>query len=181
VADREVVCEKDDAGGVGVGEADRARVAEGHDGIFDFRFPIFDLIRWDDQERNCRRAERDRGAAGVEGRDPFKVRAYQAGARVVESLEQAELERLIAGRRTGDDQGIGRRWRRKSASCKRRGSWDFSKNCRRRWRRGWWSCWKFEPRTKKIKVLFEKLGVASIADLTAACRDGRVRRSRGLA
>ena len=30
----------------------------------------------------------------LKGENPFKVRAYQAGARVLESLEQAELERL---------------------------------------------------------------------------------------
>lgn len=43
VADREVVGEEDDAGGVGVGEADGAGVAERHGEIFEFRFWNFDL------------------------------------------------------------------------------------------------------------------------------------------
>ena len=43
VADGEVVGEEDDAGGIGVGEADGAGVAERHGAIFEFRFRNFDL------------------------------------------------------------------------------------------------------------------------------------------
>lgn len=43
VADREVVGEEDNAGGIGVGEANGAVVAERHGKIFEFRFGIFDL------------------------------------------------------------------------------------------------------------------------------------------
>lgn len=43
VADREVVGEEDDAGGIGVGEANGAGVAERHGEIFEFRFWNFDL------------------------------------------------------------------------------------------------------------------------------------------
>lgn len=43
VTDREVVGEEDDAGGVGVGEANGAGVAERHEEIFEFRFGNFDL------------------------------------------------------------------------------------------------------------------------------------------
>ena len=32
----------------------------------------------------------------LKGENPFKVRAYQAGARVLESLEEQELTRLVA-------------------------------------------------------------------------------------
>ena len=45
VTDGERAGEVDDAGGVGVGEADGAGVDERHSGILSFRFWIFDFIR----------------------------------------------------------------------------------------------------------------------------------------
>jgi DNA polymerase (family 10) len=43
----------------------------------------------------------------LKGENPFKVRAYRAGARVLESVEEAELGRLVAEENLRSVPGIG--------------------------------------------------------------------------
>ena len=43
------------------------------------------------------------------GENPFKVRAYQSGARTLESLEE-DLDVLIEEDRLGEVKGIGKAW-----------------------------------------------------------------------
>ena len=43
----------------------------------------------------------------LKGENPFKVRAYQAGARVLEAIEEAELARLITADELQSMKGIG--------------------------------------------------------------------------
>src|SRR3954468_24708306 len=43
----------------------------------------------------------------LKGENPFKVRAYQSGARALESLEEAELARLVAAEEIQSVKGIG--------------------------------------------------------------------------
>ena len=43
----------------------------------------------------------------LKGENPFKVRAYQSGARVLEALEETELARLIAADELESVKGIG--------------------------------------------------------------------------
>jgi DNA polymerase (family X) len=43
----------------------------------------------------------------LKGENPFKTRAYQAGARVLESLEQAEFEKLMREDNLKSVKGIG--------------------------------------------------------------------------
>ena len=42
----------------------------------------------------------------LKGENPFKVRAYQTGARVIETIEEAELARLVAEGKLDTVKGI---------------------------------------------------------------------------
>jgi len=56
----------------------------------------------------------------------FKVRAYHAGARALETLEE-DLDTVIAEGRLQGIKGIVRHWRRRSPNCRRPAGWNFSK------------------------------------------------------
>ena len=43
----------------------------------------------------------------LQGENPFKIRAYQTGARALETMEEAELARLIAAGELESVKGIG--------------------------------------------------------------------------
>jgi DNA polymerase (family 10) len=111
----------------------------------------------------------------LKGENPFKVRAYQTGARVVESFEQAELERLIAGGELQTVKGIGEALGKKITELQATGKLEFFENLKASVAPGLVELLEIPGLgPKKIKVLFEKLGVADIASLTQACCDGRV-------
>lgn len=111
----------------------------------------------------------------LKGENPFKVRAYQSGARVVESFEQAELERLIAAGELESVKGIGEALAKKITELQTTGKLEFFEKLKASVAPGLVELLEIPSLgPKKIKVLHEKLGVASIADLTAACADGRV-------
>ena len=111
----------------------------------------------------------------LKGENPFKVRAYQTGARVVESLEEAELARLVAANELLTVRGIGDALAQKVAELYQTGRLEFFEKLKASIEPGMVELLEIPSLgPKKIKVLFEKLGVTSIAALTAACADGRV-------
>ena len=111
----------------------------------------------------------------LKGENPFKVRAYQAGARVLESLEQAELERLIAADELDTVKGIGDALAQKITELHTTGTLKFFENLKASIAPGLVELLEIPGLgPKKIKALHDKLGVASIAALVEACTDGRV-------
>ncbi|HYD85449.1 MAG TPA: DNA polymerase/3'-5' exonuclease PolX [Opitutus sp.] len=111
----------------------------------------------------------------LKGENPFKVRAYQSGARVVESLEQAELERLIAANELQTVKGIGDALGQKISELQTTGKLEFYERLKASVAPGLVELLEIPSLgPKKIKVLFETLGVADIASLTQACADGKV-------
>jgi DNA polymerase (family 10) len=111
----------------------------------------------------------------LKGENPFKVRAYQAGARVLESLEEAELSRLIAADELLTVKGIGDALAKKIAELHTTGRLQFFETLKASVEPGLVELLEIPSLgPKKIKTLFEKLGVNSIASLAAACADGRV-------
>jgi DNA polymerase (family X) len=111
----------------------------------------------------------------LRGENPFKIRAYQTGARTLEGLEAADLERLVAAGELGTVKGFGEALVNKIATLHATGCLEFHEKLRASVPPG-----LLELLTvpglgpKKIKVLHEKLGVDSPAALEAACRAGRV-------
>ena len=111
----------------------------------------------------------------LKGENPFKVRAYQAGARVLESLEEAELARLLSSDELLTVKGIGAALAQKITELHQTGKLGFHENLKASVQPGLVELLEIPSLgPKKIKVLFDTLGVSSIATLSAACTDGRV-------
>jgi DNA polymerase (family X) len=111
----------------------------------------------------------------LKGENPFKTRAYQAGARVLESLEQAEFEKLMREDNLKSVKGIGDALAQKIGELHATGRLEFFEKLKA----------SIEPGLvemldvpglgpKKIIAIHKQLGIATIADLAAACTDGRV-------
>ncbi len=111
----------------------------------------------------------------LKGENPFKVRAYQAGARVVESLEEAELRRLIAAEELESVKGIGGALAQKITELATTGRLAFFEDLKASIAPGLVEMLQIPGLgPKKIKALHEKLGIGDIAGLAQACAEGRV-------
>ncbi len=111
----------------------------------------------------------------LKGENPFKTRAYQAGARALEAIEDDELATLIREERLKSVKGIGDALAQKIGELHATGKLEFFEKLKA----------SIEPGLiemldvpglgpKKIRALNEKLGLVSLAELAAACSDGRV-------
>jgi DNA polymerase (family 10) len=111
----------------------------------------------------------------LKGENPFKVRAYQSGARVLQSLEEAELARLVAANELLSVKGIGEALAKKISELHRTGRLEFHEKLKASVAPGLVELLEIPSLgPKKIKVLHDKLGVVDLAGLAAACADGRV-------
>lgn len=111
----------------------------------------------------------------LKGENPFKVRAYQAGARAVEALEEAELERLVETGELATVKGFGEALVQKITELHTTGRLEFHQNLTASIAPGMVEMLEIPGLgPKKIKALHDKLGVVGIAALTEACAAGRV-------
>jgi DNA polymerase (family 10) len=111
----------------------------------------------------------------LKGENPFKVRAYQSGARVLESLEDAELIRLIEADELISVKGIGAALAQKITELHQTGRLEFFEKLKATVEPGLVELLEIPSLgPKKIKALYDQLVVKSIADLSAAIADGRV-------
>ncbi|MBX3750766.1 MAG: histidinol-phosphatase [Opitutaceae bacterium] len=111
----------------------------------------------------------------LKGENPFKIRAYQAGARALEALEAAELERLIAAGELGTIKGFGEALVQKITELHATGRLEFFEKLKASIAPGLVEMLSIPGLgPKKIRALHDKLGVADIAALAAACADDRV-------
>ncbi len=111
----------------------------------------------------------------LQGENPFKVRAYQSGARALEAIEESELTRLIAENRLQDVKGIGDALSKKIVELHTTGRLEFFEKLKAAVEPGLVEMLEIPGLgPKKIRALRDKLGVASIAALTQACADGKV-------
>ena len=111
----------------------------------------------------------------LKGENPFKVRAYQTGARTLEAIEEADLARLIAADELQSIKGIGEALAQKIAELHRTGRLEFFEKLKASIEPGLVELLQIPGLgPKKIQALKKQLGVTDIAGLTQACRDGRV-------
>lgn len=110
----------------------------------------------------------------LQGENPFKVRAYHNGARALEMLE-GDLGTLVREDQLKGIPGIGEALREKIGTLVTTGKLPYYDEL----------VSQFPPKLfelfdvpglgpKKIKALYEKLDVASLADLEKACKDDKV-------
>lgn len=115
----------------------------------------------------------------IKGDNPFKIRAYQNGARTLETLEEP-LEDIIAEDRLGKIKGIGAALVDKIETLHGTGELEYFDNLKASVPAG-----LVEMRDipglggKKIKTLHAELGITDIPQLQAACEDGRVAGLKG--
>jgi DNA polymerase (family 10) len=110
----------------------------------------------------------------LKGENPFKVRAYQSGARALESLEE-DLDTLIAEDRLEQVKGIGKALTGKITELRRSGRLAFYDKLRGSVPDGLIEMLEipgFGP--KKIRKVREALGIENIDALKAACEAGKV-------
>lgn len=110
----------------------------------------------------------------LKGENPFKIRAYQSGARALESLEE-DLDVLIAEGRLSQVNGIGKALMEKVMELRTTGQLPYYDKLRASVPAGLLEMLEipgFGP--KKIRKVQNELGIETIADLQAACEDGRL-------
>ena len=111
----------------------------------------------------------------LKGENPFKIRAYQAGARVLEAMEQAEIDRLIEAGNLDSVKGIGEALAQKITELHQTGKLEFLEKLRASIEPGLVELLDIPGMgPKKVRALHDKLGVTDIASLTKACEENRV-------
>jgi len=110
----------------------------------------------------------------IKGENPFKIRAYQNGARALEALEDDLGERIEAGT-LGEVKGIGKALVEKIETLYETGELDYYEELRASVAPGLLEMTEIPGMgPKKIKAVHEQLGVSTIDELKAACEEGRV-------
>jgi DNA polymerase (family 10) len=110
----------------------------------------------------------------LKGENPFKVRAYHAGARALETLEE-DMGAVIAESRLQTIPGIGEALAKKIAELHGTGRLEFYEKLKASIAPGLVEMLEIPGLgAKKIKALHEKLGISTVAELARACTEGRV-------
>ena len=115
----------------------------------------------------------------IKGENPFKIRAYSAGARTLQTMEE-DLGEVIENGRLGDIPGIGKALTEKIETLYTTGGLEFYDKLVASVPSGLMDLLDIPGLGgKKIKVLHEKLEVDSIESLTVACQQGKVAELKG--
>lgn len=110
----------------------------------------------------------------IKGENPFKIRAYQTGARALDTLEES-LDTLIAEERLAAVKGIGNALAEKIAILHAEGKLDYHEKLKASVAPGLLDLLDIPGLgAKKIKALHTELGIDSIDSLTQACQAGKV-------
>ncbi|MEI8089646.1 MAG: DNA polymerase/3'-5' exonuclease PolX [Opitutaceae bacterium] len=116
----------------------------------------------------------------LKGENPFKIRAYQSGARALEAIEEVELERLIQQDRLGTVKGFGEALVQKVTELHTTGRLEFFEKLKSAVEPGLVEMLEIPGLgPKKIKALHDKLGIGSIVALSEACGKGLVAELEG--
>lgn len=111
----------------------------------------------------------------LKGENPFKVRAYQAGARLVEAMPESELAERVKAGTLEEVKGIGEALAQKIGELHTTGRLEFFEKLKASVPAGLVEMLAIPGMgPRKVKTLHEKLGIDSIAKLQKACADGRV-------
>ncbi len=111
----------------------------------------------------------------LKGENPFKIRAYQAGSRLLEGLGEDEIAQRVKAGTLEEVKCIGEALAQKISELHRTGRLDFYEKLRASVPEGLVEMLAIPGLgAKKVRALQEKLGVDSIAKLRAACAENRV-------
>ncbi|RRJ99271.1 DNA polymerase/3'-5' exonuclease PolX [Opitutaceae bacterium TAV3] len=111
----------------------------------------------------------------LKGENPFKVRAYQSGARALGEIEEPELAALVHDNRLNEVKGIGDALAQKIATLHTTGQLPFYDDLKASIAPGLITMLEVPGLgPKKIKAIHDQLGIDNLDTLAAACADGRV-------
>ncbi len=110
----------------------------------------------------------------LKGENPFKIRAYKAGAETVRNFD-GDIVQLAKDNQLTGIKGIGSALRDKLHELATTGELEFHKTLRAEFPAGIFDLFSLQGvGPKKVKSLYESLAVGSLADLKQACADGKV-------
>jgi DNA polymerase (family X) len=110
----------------------------------------------------------------LKGENPFKIRAYTNAARALETFS-GNFPKLVADEQLQELEGIGSAIAKKVQEYVTSGKLTYYEELRAGFPDSLAELFEIQGLgAKKIKVLWETLGVKSIADLETACREGKV-------
>jgi DNA polymerase (family 10) len=110
----------------------------------------------------------------LKGENPFKTRAYTNGARAIESLTEP-LAKVVEEKRLGTIKGIGDALQQKITELVTTGKLKYYEDLKASMPPGLMQMLQIPGvGPKKVKAIYDKLGVDSLEKLEAACLDGRV-------
>jgi DNA polymerase (family X) len=110
----------------------------------------------------------------LKGENPFKTRAYANAARTLETLGEP-LEKVIADQRLGAFKGIGEALQKKITELATTGKLAYYDELKASVPPGLFEMLQIPGvGPKKVKVLYDKLGIKNVAELEAACKAGKV-------
>src|SRR5262249_40352953 len=115
----------------------------------------------------------------LKGETSFRVLAYRNGARAVEQLEE-DIGELVRSGRIGAVRGIGETLRDKITTLVKTGSLPYYEDLKAKTPPGLLRMLRIDGLgPKRVKVLYEQLGVDDLDKLRAACQAGQVAELKG--
>lgn len=115
----------------------------------------------------------------LKGENPFKVRAYQTGARIVENLND-DIDRLIKENKLGEVKGLGEALVEKITILHNTGKLSYYEELRKSVEHGLLEMLEIPGLgAKKVRALNKALKVHSIAELEEACKKNKVAELEG--
>ena len=115
----------------------------------------------------------------LKGENPFKTRAYTNGARAIEAVDEP-LDKLIAEDRLSEVKGIGESIQKKIVELVTTGKLAYYEELKAATPPGLVAMLEIPGvGPKKIKAVHDELGIETVEQLEAACRDGRVAQLKG--
>ena len=111
----------------------------------------------------------------LKGDNPFKTRAYHNGARIIETLTE-DLKELVESGEIGNIKGIGQALSEKITTLVKTGALPYYDELKKSIPEGLLGLIKIPGLgAKKVKIVYDKLGITSIGELEYACRENRLR------
>lgn len=116
----------------------------------------------------------------IDGANPFRVRAYRDAARIVGDLPQEVSTLVAAGKDLAELHGIGKDLAGKIEEIVGTGQLALLQDTERRVPAGLLEILSLGPLgPKRVKTLYDQLGIKGLADLEAAAKAGRIHDLRG--
>lgn len=110
----------------------------------------------------------------LKGESPFKVRAYENGAKIIQSLEE-DLETLVKEKRLGHIKGIGQALEQKITELVTTGRLQYYEDLKADFPPTLFDLFRIPGLgSKKIRVLYDTLGITTIGELEYAINENRL-------